>query len=394
MLEQVTRARPYLTLSALAGWPLPVWMILITLGIGLAGGFGANEVVQIFNLGFGRALGEFILILVPSFILAAAMETQRAQVPGSIAVAAAPLAGSGMICPDTAYAALSPIAGARRLELAFGAYAGFKLLYPAGPLIVATGLGVASDSLILYGFALLIPVWFVGAIWGRLQGEVAGTSDHVAPSISFRAFAVAFGPFALLAVLLVAGAVFRFPGSTVLEFLTTPKGALLLAAAAALISVNSASRRNCVETAVRRTASLLLLIGLASALGAMLTSVVPLASVIPTESGLLGIVGLFTLAALFKLAQGSSMATFAAVAPVAAPIVASMGVPPVAAVFAICAGSFVAILPNDSFYWLVRRDALPRVGDARALFVLAGGATLQAAAALAAIILAVILGFV
>ena len=73
------------------------------------------------------------------------------------------------------------------------------------------------------------------------------------------------------------------------------------------------------------------------------------------------------------------MATFAAVAPVAAPIVLASGVDPVAAVFAICLGSFIAILPNDSFYWLVRGDALegePR--EARAIWILTGGAVVQA----------------
>ena len=72
------------------------------------------------------------------------------------------------------------------------------------------------------------------------------------------------------------------------------------------------------------------------------------------------------------------MATFAAVTPVAAPIVAASGLSPAAAVFAICLGSFVAILPNDSFYWLVRDNPLKDTSHFNCTLLLAGGATLQA----------------
>lgn len=53
--------------------PLVMWMVLLTLVLGLANGRGAEEVIGLFNTGFGRALGEFALILLPSFTLAAAL---------------------------------------------------------------------------------------------------------------------------------------------------------------------------------------------------------------------------------------------------------------------------------------------------------------------------------
>ncbi len=138
----------------------------------------------------------------------------------------------------------------------------------------------------------------------------------------------------------------------------------------------------------------MLIIGAASAFGAVLMQVVPLQGFMPADAGTAGIVGLFLLAALFKLAQGSSMATFAAVTPVAAPLVAAMDVPTVAAVLAICAGSFVAILPNDSFYWLVRKDALAANSEARSITTLAVGTGFQAMTALVLILAAVALGVV
>jgi hypothetical protein len=77
---------------------------------------------------------------------------------------------------------------------------------------------------------------------------------------------------------------------------------------------------------------------------------------------------------------------------VAAPLVAAVDVPPAAAVLAICSGSFVAILPNDSFYWLVRKDALGQASEARAMATLSLGAIIQALTGLAVILATVALG--
>jgi GntP family gluconate:H+ symporter len=137
---------------------------------------------------------------------------------------------------------------------------------------------------------------------------------------------------------------------------------------------------------------LLLIIGAASAFGAVLTGLVPLDRFAPEGNGMLVLLALFGLTVLFKLAQGSSMATFAAIAPVAAPIVLASGTNEIAAVFAICLGSFIAILPNDSYYWLVRKDALAdEQNEGRAIFILTGGAIAQALAGLATLVLVVTL---
>lgn len=365
--------------------PLVIWMVLLTLLLGLMGGLPAEDLIAGFNQGFGRALGEFALILLPSFTLAAALSRQNlgSDAAGWTAALASPIAGAGMICPDTAYAALSPAAGRYKLDLAFGAYAGFKLLYPAGPLIVAAGLGIGATQvepvlLLAIGVGLTLPVWLVGVLWGRwMAGE--GAVSQTGQSISSGNLLLSFAPFALMAGLLVLGGIVGKTGIGALDFLLMPKGALLVAALLSLLQVTSDQRRDCLDSAVRRTGSLLLVIGAASAFGSVLTGMVALDQIVPAGSGLLTLLALFALTILFKLAQGSSMATFAAIAPVAAPIVAASGVNPIAAIFAICLGSFVAILPNDSYYWLVRRDALADAKEGRVIWILSGGAILQAA---------------
>jgi len=382
--------------------PLVIWMILATIILGLAGGLSANELTDRFNLGWGSALGDFALILLPSFILAEALsQTIQTGMPESkvsgFSAVSSPFAAASMVCPDTAYAALSPAAGPRKLSVAFGSYAGFKLLYPAGPLIVATGLGIESNSsLMMLGLLLLIPVWVTGIWWVKIFTKNSGLCDNKAHTKEHQAensgnmerssINQIFAPFYALVLLLVLGSTFDFTDVPILDLLTQPKGALALAATWAVLSItpnkskitDHSLRQECLNTAVQRTGSLLLVIGAASAFGAVLTTVVSVGDIVSKQEGGVGIISLFILTVLFKLAQGSSMATFAAVTPVTAPIVAASGLSPTIAVFTICLGSLVAILPNDSFYWLVRRDALDTLGQAKTVILLAGGSTLQA----------------
>ncbi|MEL7126677.1 MAG: hypothetical protein AAGK30_10605 [Pseudomonadota bacterium] len=383
--------------------PLVIWMIVLTLVLGLGSGMAADEVIGQFNTGFGRALGEFALILVPSFTLAAALSRQNlaSNAAGRTVALASPVAGAGMICPDTAYAALSPAAGRYKIDTAFGAYAGFKLLYPAGPLIVAAGLGMtgatgatgaAPVTLLLCGVLLTLPVWAAGVVWGRLATGDASVGPHDQAQTDRGQILWVFAPFLVMACLLILGGAVGQTGIGALDFLLLPKGALITAAILALLQTPRDQRRACLDSAVRRTGSLLLIIGAASAFGAVLTGLVALDALVPPGDGALTLIALFALTVLFKLAQGSSMATFAAVAPVAAPIVLASGVNEVAAVFAICLGSFIAILPNDSYYWLVRRDALADApGEARVMRVLTVGATVQALVGMAVLLVAVAL---
>lgn len=366
--------------------PLVIWMVVLTLILGIVSGLGTDELVKTFNKGFGRALGEFALILLPSSTIAAAMshKASGSDALGKTAVLASPIAGAGMICPDTAYAALAPAAGRFKLALAFGAYTGFKLLYPAGPLIVAAGLGVVSSNsfsplaTLAFGIGLSIPVWLVGVFWAK---QFAHQPDPVAGSTETNVegnLVQTLLPFVLLTVLMVIGSIAQ-SGSSALDFFLTPKGALIAAAALSLFQTPVRHRRACLDSAVRRTGSLLLIIGAASAFGAIITGIIPFEVFFRSDNSNATLLALFAITIAFKLAQGSSMATFAAVAPVTAPLVAASGTNLTAAIFAICLGSFVAILPNDSFYWLVRKDALSNVkSEAKAILLLTGGSVVQA----------------
>ncbi len=380
--------------------PQSLWLILLALGLGLGHGLGATALIKTFGSGFGKSLGDFALILIPSFVLAACFSRQSLGGAPNLAVALAPVTAAGMVCPDTAYAALSSVAKHRKLSVAFGSFAGYRLLFPAGPLIVATGLGLDSAGLLVIGLGLLIPVWLAGETWARLRGEIAyeragaAARNHHGAPVAAWVLLKALSPLILLGTLLVVGVVFKPIAIPALDLFTRPKGALLLAAVLAVWMTEPERRRECLDSAMNRSATLLVVVGAAGAFGLMLTATLPIGSMISGhEHGTAMLLAMFALAALFKFAYGSSTVTLAAVAPVLAPLVGGSGVSPIAAVFAICLGSLV-VLPTDSFYWLVRSDALAEVEERSAIVTLCGGAAIQAVAGLFALLVAVQLGLV
>lgn len=363
--------------------PQPVWLVLLALVIGLGSGLNGVEVVRAFSSGFGRILGDFALILLPSFVLAGCMSRQQLNGADRIAATISPITAAGMVCPDTSYATLASVAERRKLSVAFGSQAGYRLLFPAGPLIVATGLGVNSSSLFVVGLLLIGPVWLAGEVWARHRTAKPLEADDIAGGGLSWSSIRPLAPLAVLGGLLLVGAVGDFSALPVAGFLTRPKGALIIAAAVALMETRPEGRRECLDAAMRRTAGLLLVIGAASAFGSMLSSALPLKQMLQPMIASIGVLlVLFSATMIFKLVYGAATATFATVTPILAPLVAGSGISPEAAVFAICLGSF-AILPTDSFYWLVRSDALGKEAESSALATMVGGAALQAAIGLA-----------
>jgi GntP family gluconate:H+ symporter len=374
--------------------PQPIWLILFALALGLAHGLGAPALIKTFGAGFGRALGDFALILIPSFVLAACLARQALNGAPRVASAIAPLTAAGMVCPDTAYAALASVAKHRKLSVAFGSHAGYRLLFPAGPLIVATGLGIDSSGLLVIGLALLIPVWLTGELWARFRSSSARGGLPAGTSVRSMEMLRAFLPLVVLGILLILGGVLKPTSIPFLDFITRPKGALLVAAALAVWMTDPARRRESLDAAMSRSASLLLVVGAASAFGLMLTTALPISQWVPSGSmGATMLLALFAITAVFKVAYGSSTVTLATVTPVLAPVILASGISPAAAVFAICLGSLV-IIPTDSFYWLVRSDALAEQGERSAIFTLGGGAVLQALAGLLTLMAALALHLV
>jgi GntP family gluconate:H+ symporter len=370
--------------------PAPLTMIVCALALNWAVGAESAQLPVRFGETFGRAAGGFSLIIIPSFVLAACLGAASSLAPVERAAALlSPVCAAGMVCPDTAYTAISGVSGNRRLEAAFGTYAGFKLLAPAGPLIIGTGLGVGDSLQLMVSAAVVaVPVLIVGWLWSRrFQGTHTGVEQGPGDPRALMRF---IAPFLVLAAALGLGATLGKDFS----LLAKPEGGLMAAAALAWMLAPASQRRACLESAIRRSAALLLLIGAAAALGAELVALFgPMLSVGRLPSGCMAILAIFVLTACIKTLQGSSMVTFAVITPVIGPLLGPTGLSYSAAALAVCVGSFALLLPNDSFYWLVRTDALRERSASGALAILASGSALQAVTGLGAILLAVYVGW-
>jgi GntP family gluconate:H+ symporter len=143
-----------------------------------------------------------------------------------------------------------------------------------------------------------------------------------------------------------------------------------------------------------RSSRLLLMIGAAAALGSGLVGLArPEQWVTGLPHGVWAVVALFAIAASVKSLQGSSMVTFATVTAIVGPYLAATGLSDTAAVLAVCLGSIAVLLPNDSFYWLVRSDALRHEQEWEALKTLSVGSLIQASCGLCCLLFAVAAGW-
>lgn len=388
--------------KALGTVPLALWLLAITVVLGLLHYDELDGFVGQFNAGFGQAAGYFALIILPAFMIANALAASQVRANERLGTFLSPVLGAGMLCPDTAYATLSPFARRRKHMLAYGAYAGFKLLYPAGPLIIATGMGLVVDArLLLMGVIIFLPVWIAGILWARKSDSDLGASamnparaaPADAPGEDGQRRRPVFVCIGTLLTLIMLGLAWE-PAGVFLQYLLSPQGALAVAALVALYFVvrhvgDAQAVGEVMQKSIRQTAGLILVIGLAAALGAILSDVFKFEEMVYSGTSTLGLIlAGFATAALFKVIQGSSMATFAAVAPIAGYLVVNLpGMDAALVVYAVCAGSMIAILPNDSFFWLIKgnvgEDDRAQSGLLRNLVI---GSTIQAIVGLAVIL--------
>jgi GntP family gluconate:H+ symporter len=230
----------------------------------------------------------------------------------------------------------------------FGAYAGFKLLVPAGPAIVGTGLGGFDMGLAVAGVPVFLVAWAVGLLYAR-RFEVGPIPE--APMGGGALGGRILVPLGVIIGLLVIGFALqdRVALPALPAFLLSPKGALLVGAAVSLVPLSRCQRAEALESGMRRAAPLLLTIGAASALGAMLVEVLPVERYARflVSTGLV-LPALFVFTATFKVAKGSSMATFAGTSGIVAALLPSLGVSPEAATLAMCAGAFACITPTTA----------------------------------------------
>lgn len=194
------------------------------------------------------------------------------------------------------------------------------------------GAGIASLPLLVP--LLLIVLNTAAAAIDRSNQGVLGPEDDYTPSDWAAALAFIGNPVVALLIGLVLAVYVLLPRWTPRE-----KVSSWLAEAAA-------------------SAGLILLItGAGGALGQVLRDSGvgdELASAI-AGTGLPGILVPFLVATLVRLAQGSGTVAMITAAGVSAPLIGGLGLDPLAAALACCAGSMVFSYFNDSYFWVVTR---------------------------------------
>ncbi|TCP45816.1 GntP family gluconate:H+ symporter [Tamaricihabitans halophyticus] len=148
----------------------------------------------------------------------------------------------------------------------------------------------------------------------------------------------------------------------VLAFVGSPVVALLIGLVLAVyVLLPRVTTRNQVADWLSQAAAsaglIILITGAGGAFGQVLRDTgvgQELATVIASWS-LPGVLVPFLVATLVRLAQGSGTVAMITAASVSAPLVGSLGVSPLAAAIACCAGSMVFSYFNDSYFWVVTR---------------------------------------
>ncbi|PXY34165.1 gluconate permease [Prauserella flavalba] len=148
----------------------------------------------------------------------------------------------------------------------------------------------------------------------------------------------------------------------VLSFVGSPVVALLIGLVLAVyVLLPRVTTRNQVADWLSQAASsaglIILITGAGGAFGQVLRDTGvgdALAETIASWS-LPGVLVPFLIATLVRLAQGSGTVAMITAASVTAPLVAGLGVSPLAAAVACCAGSMVFSYFNDSYFWVVTR---------------------------------------
>jgi len=369
-------------------------IFVVTIAVGLAYGFAPRDLIQLIIKGFSNILGYVAIIVLSATIIGEILD--RTGATRRVAEAVLMTVGSSrtalamgvsgylvalpVMCCDTAFIVLSPIAralaGAGKVSkaavstaLAVGAYTSFKLVYPAGPLFTSAILGAEIGKVMELGVLASIPVFALGLLWAhkaeRASSEpvststIVGSADSRLPS-TLASFACIVLPISLILLRSMVGTTLSIPVHIrqTLDLVGHPIIALPIGVG---LSLTLASGRKMSEInvwisdGIKRAASILAIVGAGGALGTVLQAS-RIGDVLGDAVASLGVPGLavvFLVSAVIKTGIGSSMVTWITAPSIILPILPALGVSPVMASLAICAGSMVCINVNDSFFWVV-----------------------------------------
>ncbi len=395
----------------------------VTIAVGLAYGFAPQDLIQLTIKGFSNILGYVAIIVLSATIIGEILDktgaTRRitetvlatvgsSRIPLAMGVSGYLIAVPVMCC-DTAFIVLSPIAralaSAGRISkmavstaLAVGAYTSFKLVYPAGPLFTSAIFGAEIGKVIGLGVSASIPVFVLGVLWARRTGRTSSEpvsaptvvdSAHSRLPSTWASFACIVVPISLILLRSTIGPIVSVPAQIrqALDLVGHPIIALPIGVGLSLTLAygqKMSEINGWISDGIKRAASILAIVGAGGALGTVLqaSGIGDVLGNAVLSLGIPGIVVVFLVSAAIKTGIGSSMVTWITAPSIILPILPALGVSPVLASLAVCAGSMVCINVNDSYFWVVtgfaEMDIRSGFKDLTALSALMGATALAA----------------
>lgn len=407
-------------------------LLLASLGLGLAAGLPAADVIQAINSGFGGLMGYIGLIVVLGSIIGLILERSGAALriaelllkavgpkqPALAMSAIGATVGVPVFC-DSGFVILSGLnnALAKRtttkkatlaLALASGLYTTHTLVPPTpGPIAAAGNLGAGNylGMVMLLGLAVSIPAAAAAYFFACAKGkniEAAESGQEPEENAGLPAALPSLAPIMLPILLIASSSIIDFlkvesAWARWLHFAGHPLIALLAGLLLAFVIFRSRGRAKLTEwvgEGIRLSGPILVITGAGGAFGGVLkaTPVAGMATAWVQNgqfSGAFFLIIAFLVAALLKSSQGSSTNALVITSSMLAPLVAAMGFDTpyelALAVLAIGGGAMTVSHANDSYFWVVSQFGGIGIRDAYRTFTIMTG--LQGLVVLAMVLL-------
>lgn len=384
-----------------AKWDAFLALIATAIATGLVVGIGLDKLAGTITGGFGSTLGGIGITIglgvMLGELLSASGATERIadsllrRLGDRRAVMAVALTGWVVSIPvffDAAFVILVSlirhISKRTRISmmtlitaLAVGLITTHAVVPPTpGPMVVAENLRANLGYTILYAILVsVIAVLVVGVVYGRWIGrnappaedDLPGEAEAASPAERGRdnlpGSFLSFGLLALPILLILANTVVAAaaPGTgaaRLFAFLGEKNIALFISVMAAMLTLRPYFRdetNKILANAVKACGTILLITGAGGAFG----SVVQASGIgdylvqVMTSWNMPILILAYLFAQILRMALGSTTVALVTTSSVLGPVIAQLGVSPVLAVLAICAGGIGLSLPNDSGFWVV-----------------------------------------
>lgn len=373
-------------------------LLLASLVVGLGIGLPLPAVLTIIKDGFGNILKSLGLIIVLGTALGVLLEYTNStavlasailktlgyqRAPWAMSVTGF-VAGLPIFC-DSGFIVLSGLnrSIAKRTgipmtvmasSLATGLYAVHCLIPPHPGSAAAAGIiGVDFGRLMLIGACVAMPGMIVSKLWSSYAGKNSPEKvtddftihEHANPPSLLRSCLPIIVPILLIAAksFLNTGAIPGYNWLSVLAAAGDPIVALAIGVVLAFFCKGSWTKNeasNVLQDAAEKAGSILVVIGMGGAFGAVLTA----AKIGEHFSqslalGSLGIFFPFLLTSVLKTAQGSSTVAIITAATIVLPLLPALGLTDengrLFCVLAMGAGSMIISHANDAYFWVIAR---------------------------------------